>query len=81
MRLLNLVVDLIEQTVLVIRDIRPRFVVADGDAVVMRLRELSAEADVEDLCAVAAEVGGEVQGQVMDRVEGDHPVKTKLKRR
>lgn len=51
--------------------IRARFVVADGHAVVVRLEELAPQANVVDLGRVVPEIAGEVQGQVVDRGEGD----------
>lgn len=68
---MDLVVDLVEQTALVVGHVRAGLVVADGHAVVMRLEELSTQSDVVDLCGVLPEVGGKVQGQVVHRVEGD----------
>lgn len=68
-------VDLVEETVLVVRNVRPGFVVADDHAVMMCLKELAAQANVVDLGAVRAEVAGEVQRQMMDRIESYHPVK------
>lgn len=69
-------VDLVEETVLVVRYVRPGFVIADGHAVMMCLKELAAQANVVDLgAAVRAEVAGEVQRQMMDRIERDDPVK------
>lgn len=68
-------VDLVEETVLVVRYVRPGFVIADGHAVMMCLKELAAQANVVDLGAVRAEVAGEVQRQMMDRIERDDPVK------
>lgn len=64
-------VHLVEQTALVVRQVRSRLVVADCDSVVMGFGEFSTQADVVDLSGVLAIVGGKVQGQVMDRIEGD----------
>lgn len=64
---------MIEEILLVIGHVRARFVIADGHAVVMCLEELATQADVVDLGGVAPEIGWEVQGQVVDRVEGDDP--------
>lgn len=75
---MNLLVDLVKEAALVIRHIRTRFIIADGHAMVMCLEKLPPQANVINPGAVTAEITGKVQGQMMDRIESDHPVKQKL---
>lgn len=67
-------VDRIEHVVLVVRHVGARFVRADRDAVVVRLAELSLQTDVVHGGVRVAVVGGQMNGEVVDRREGDDSV-------
>jgi hypothetical protein len=69
--LLDLVVDGVEQIRFVVGGIGSGFVGANHHTLMGRWHPFAAQTDVVDFCVVGAVVLGKVQGQVVDRGEGD----------